>query len=225
MAAGVLSKAQQYEDLVAARKSCVSCEGLVNASSLADGVFDSDEIGPWSRWLGDRSPRVMVIGQDWGDQRAFEKQQGGNLAYSATNEVLRELLESIGFAVPKPAKTPASARVFLTNAVLCFKDQGCQGPVRDRWFENCGQRFLRPQIELLSPKVVVCLGERAFRAVLSAYGISVSISFRTAVEGAGISLSSQTTAFAVYHCGRRILNSHRAREAQFRDWQRIKASL
>lgn len=167
----------------------------------------------------------MVIGQDWGDQRAFEKQQGGNLAYSATNDVLRELLESIGLTVPKPTESCASSRVFLTNAVLCFKDHGCQGPVRDQWFENCGQRFLRPQIELLNPKIVVCLGERAFRAVLDAYGMRLSIDFRTAVEGPGIALSDHSTAFPVYHCGRRILNSHRSREVQFRDWQRIKPLL
>src|SRR5216684_2822484 len=111
----------------------------------------------------------MVVGQDWGDRRAFEKQLGRDRLDNATNRMLGKLLASIGIAVPETDAAAASSRVFLTNAILCLKDQGCQAPVRREWFQNCGTRFLRPQIELINPQVVVCLGERAYGAVLNAY--------------------------------------------------------
>ena len=214
-----------YAALVEARKSCTACIGVVNASRLSGGIYDSNHIGPWTRWLGDLNAEIMVVGQDWGDQRAFETQQGANGAYSATNDALRELLASIGFDVPTPQEPSVFSRVFLTNAVLCFKDHGCQGPVQSEWFQNCGRKFLRPQIELLRPKAVVCLGQRAFNAVLAAFELPPQKSFRLAVEDRGTPLPNGSYAFAVYHCGRRILNSHRARQAQFRDWQRIKSAL
>jgi uracil-DNA glycosylase family 4 len=221
----VPSRSETYRQLVQARKSCKACVDLRNAAEIEYGVFDSSHIGPWSRWLGDLNAKVMVIGQEWGDWHAFIKQQGDNGAYSATNEFLRELLLSIGVDTKDSRDTTQVAGVFLTNAVLCFKDEGCQGPVRDEWFANCGRRFLRPQIELIQPKAVVCLGERAFRAVLAAFEIPCTLSFRSAVDDSGTLLPSGSTAFAVYHCGRRILNTHRSRPQQLADWKRIASVL
>lgn len=214
----------KYRAMVSARKACRQCDGLVNASVLRDGEFDSSEIGPWTRWLGDLGARVLVVGQDWGDQRAFEKLEGVNDP-SATNKMLRRLLASVGVEVPDVGIARGPSGVFLTNAVLCFKDQGCQGPVRPEWFRECGTRFLRPQIELIKPRVVVCLGERAYAAVLSAYGLPAYTSWRAAVEGPGVPLAGGSIAFAVYHCGRRILNTHRKEKAQFKDWRRVAAAL
>jgi uracil-DNA glycosylase family 4 len=210
--------------MVSARKACRRCEGLVNASALRDGDFDSSEIGPWTRWLGDLGASVLIVGQDWGDQRAFEKLEGMNDP-SATNRMLWKLLASIGVDVPDVGIAAGSSGVFLTNAILCFKDHGCQGPVRTEWFRECGTRFLRPQIELIKPRVVICLGERAYAAVLSAYGLPAYTSWRAAVEGPGILLAGGSVAFAVYHCGRRILNTHRNQTAQFKDWQRVAVAL
>ena len=163
------ARAQRYKNLVDLRKACRLCSdcGLINASEVRDGELDSTQIGPWSGWLGDLHARVMVIGQDWGDQRAFENQAGQNWPTSATNRMLRELLAEAGIKLPEVGPSQSS-RVFLTNAVLCFRrEDGCQGPVQQRWFTNCGMHFLRPVIELVKPQVVVCLGERAHGTVLT----------------------------------------------------------
>lgn len=213
-----------YRRMVTARRICRECAGLTNGSVIGAGKFDSAEIGPWTRWLGDLSARVLVVGQDWGDQRAFTKQEGRNDP-SATNTMLRSLLASVGVPVPDVDQSGRSSGVFLTNAVLCFKDNGCQGPVRAEWFQNCGPRFLRPQIELINPRVIICLGERAYTAMLSAYRLPKHNKWRAVVEGPGVHLAGGPIAFGVYHCGRRILNTHRDEAAQFRDWQRIARAL
>jgi uracil-DNA glycosylase family 4 len=212
----------RYRAMVAGRKACKCFSGLVNASALR---FDSDEIGPWTRWLGDLDARVLVVGQDWGDEHAFEKQKDLDSPNSATNRMLRELLASVGVPVPDVGVAAGPSGVFLTNAVLCFKDQGCQAPVREEWFQACGPRFLRPQIELVNPRVVICLGERAYGAVLSAYDLPAHPNWRRAVEGPGVMLAGGPVAVAVYHCGQRILNTHRKRDAQFEDWKRVAAVL
>lgn len=198
-----------------------SGSGLVNASAVRDGVFDSDHMSPWTASFGDLHARVIVVGQDWGDQRAFEKQAGRDWPSSATNRMLRTLMASAGLAVPDTGQGESSG-VFLTNAVLCFRTAGgCQGPVQSQWFQNCGSRFLRPQIELINPGAVVCLGQRAHGAVLAAYGLPPARNWRAAVEGAGVALPGGPVAYAVYHCGQRILNTHRNQIAQHRDWKRI----
>jgi uracil-DNA glycosylase len=218
-------RVENYRRLVTRRKQCGQRDGLANASVIRNGSLDAEEIGPWTRWLGDLNARVLVVGQDWGDQKAFERQGGLDLPTSATNPMLRRLLASIGVDVPDVGVAAAPAGVFLTNAALCLKEQGCQGPVRYEWFETCGQSFLGPQIDLVQPKVVVCLGERAYRAVVSAYQLTAADSFRGSVEGPGVTLPNGSIMFAVYHCGRRILNTHRNADAQFRDWRRIAMAL
>ena len=164
---------------------------------------------------------VMVVGQDWGDQRAFEKQGGRDSPRSWTNERLRELLAQAGFAVPAVGPNESSG-VFLTNAALCLrKEPGCQGSGNPKWFKNCGPQFLKPQIELIWPKVVVCLGRRAYAAVLAAYDLPPFRDWRAAVDGPGIKLAGGPLAFAVYHCSQVIWNTHRKEPEQLQDWKRI----
>jgi DNA polymerase len=196
----------------------------VNAANLRDGEFDSDHIGPWTRWLGDLRARVLVVGQDWGAQRTLANQNGRDVATGYTNRMLRALLASVGIQVPDVCVTSVPYGVFLTNAVLCFKDGGDQAPVRGEWFDTCGSRFLRPQIDLIRPRVVVGLGERAYRTILSAYGRRAPATWRTAVDGPGVPLDGGPIAFAVYHCSKRG-QMYRNRDAQLKDWQRIAAAL
>jgi len=60
-------KLAAYRVLVEERKTCRVCEGLINPSDCAGGVYDSEHIGPWSRWQGNLDSELMVVGQDWGD--------------------------------------------------------------------------------------------------------------------------------------------------------------
>ena len=115
-------RATRYRKMVAARQACRQCAGLANGSTIGGGEFDSAGIGPWTRWLGDLGARVLVVGQDWGDQGAFEKQEGRNDP-SPTNAMLRKLLASIGVPVPDVRQSDSPSGVVLTNAILCFKDK------------------------------------------------------------------------------------------------------
>lgn len=208
-----------YGELVAQRKACHRCSGLINPSTRPD--LDSDQIGPWSRWQGNLEAEVLVVGQDWGDTRYYEKNKGRDRADNPTNETLRKLMEVAGLHIDLPGPDTSGLGVaFFTNAILCLKEGGMQAAVNPVWFENCGRLFLRPTIELVKPKIVITLGERAYRAVCGAYGLRAR-GFRAAVEGEPEQLSdSGPLLLPVYHCGARILNTHRPFERQKQDWIR-----
>ena len=38
--------------LVASRKPCTACTGLINPAACDGGVHESDQVGPWSLWQG-----------------------------------------------------------------------------------------------------------------------------------------------------------------------------
>ena len=82
-----------------------------------------------------------------------------------TNDNLRRLLRSIGIDIGPPG-VDQEGQIFLTNVILCLKEGTLQAPVKEMWATRCGEKFLRPLIEIVEPRVVVALGERSFRAAL-----------------------------------------------------------
>ena len=125
-----VTKYAQYRQLALARRSCNVCTplGLTNPASVCGGKFDSTQIGPWTRWNGALNAELLIVGQEWGDVDSFIRQEGLDNA-SATNQMLRELLGSIGVEVATAPMRKSESAVFLTNAALCLKQGGAQaGP-------------------------------------------------------------------------------------------------
>lgn len=207
-----------YLNLVRDRKKCRLCEpiGLTNPAVCGDGLYDSDHIGPWSRWYGNPNAELMVVGQDWGDTEYFIKRRGMEDPKNPTNKVLVELLTLVGIDMDG---------VFLTNAILCLKRGGLQAIVKEEWFRNC-EVFLKSTIQLVEPRILVTLGKRAYVSVSNIFGLS-AIPFNEAVSDPdGFALPNGSTRFfPMYHCGRRILNTHRPLHKQKEDWLRIKCAL
>ena len=216
---------EDYDRLVAERRVCHRCApDLVNQSEVDGGRHDSPHIGAWSRWQGRLDARLMVVGQDWGDESAFRAQVGMEKRGNPTNSNLVKLLGVAGISIDAPDQQLGNASVFLTNAVLCLKSGGLQGPVKQQWFQNCSG-FLRSQMAIVRPKAVVALGTKAYCAVLSAYGLRYE-NFRDEVQNPnGRALPGRMVVFAVYHCGARGVNINRKMDHQVNDWLRIRHYL
>ncbi len=215
-----MPKSDAYDKLVAERVSCRRCVGLTNPATVSDGCFDSGEIGPWSRWQGSLHARLMVVGQDWGDVRYFTNHGGLEGPKNPTNDALRELIALLGIDVGQSGDLRRNGAVFFTNAVLCLKEGGLQFAVNKDWFANCSS-FLRRQVEIVGPRLLVCLGECAYRSLAATFNFRAG-TFRNAVDSQdGVILPNGTRAFARYHCGRRIQNTHRSLEVQRSDWSRL----
>ena len=215
-----MQKLVAYEQLVSERIICRRCVGLTNPSNVDDGRFDLTEIGPWSKWQSNLNASLMVVGQDWGDVRYFTKHAGADVPGNPTNMALRELIGLLGINVSEPGCVNPSNVAFFTNAVLCLKGGGLQADVENDWFANCGS-FLRQQVEIVAPRVLVCLGEKAYRGIAKEFAFAPG-SFRKAVDSPiGVRLPNGTIAFARYHCGKRIQNTHRTLDKQREDWRRL----
>jgi DNA polymerase len=221
-----MTKIADYAQLVTARKGCHLCSGLTNPGDIEGGQFDSERVGAWSLWQGNLDASVVVVGQDWGDTTYFLRHRGREGPRNPTNLALVELMGIAGISIGDPGSAVGRDIAFFTNAILCLKsaDGGLQGKVRSSWFDNCA-RFLRRQIEIVHPVVVVGLGERAYRTILRGFEVE-SGSFRSEVDSAnGRVLPNGTRAFAVYHCGARIRNTHRPMAEQRKDWKRLRPFL
>jgi uracil-DNA glycosylase len=222
---------QKYQELVARRKKCnfAECAPLVNPSKIAQGKYDSDEIGSWTLWQGGLDARIMVVGQDWGNVKSFEDGCGfptsGN-RLSKTNKSLISHLKSIGIDIPECDKNMVGSRLFFTNAVLCIKPGKQDDSLSQGCANKCTSTFLRPLIELIEPSVVITLSVRAYRGVRKAFGLTgrktpYELTDAINKHPCGIDLSESCVLFPMYHCG---AWGHKTRpeEQQAKDWARVK---
>ena len=179
----------------------------------------------------------MIIGQDWGDERYFVENQGLDSPTNPTNVALQELVSSIGLQLPQPPTAgaipdPRSADcgIWLTNALLWLKTGGLSAKVRDDWFGDVAAHFLKAQIDIVQPRVIVALGQRAYDLVLSSYDLPKRRGpFLSMVEmKVPVILPPESHAarlIGVYHCGIRIQNTLRSLTKQKADWDRVRSAL
>lgn len=221
MSSGHSARAAEYAQLTARRKACRLCHDLTNPAQVDGGKHDvHGAIGPWTAWQGNLSAGVIVVGQDWGDVDYFRKYAGKDDPNNPTNKALLCLMKEAGLEIEMLEQRVAPGKAYFTNAILCLKSGGMQAPVLAEWFSNCSL-FLVQQIKLVKPKVVVTLGQKALNAVLAAFGMPER-ALRQAVEvRKGIELFDECRLFAMYHCGARVLNTHRRMAEQRTDWQRL----
>jgi uracil-DNA glycosylase family 4 len=220
-----MDKQQQYAELVAKRKACSLCDshGLTNPSNCNEGIYDtSGHIGPWTGWQGNLNAELMVIAQDWGGVEYYIEHKGLEEDTNTTNRRICELLSSVGVSIELPRQSRNSV-LFFTNSVLCLRPGRLTGPIKSRWFTNCSTNFLRPQVELVNPKVVVTLGLMAYRALLNAYGLQSKPRMREAVQEI-VRLPGGNLLVPVFHPGNNGTRS-RSLENQKADWQRVRLAL
>lgn len=211
-----------YGALVAARKACRACiqRAPGKIRSCAEFDFDPDVVSHWEAWLGHRRPKLLAVGQDFGNVGYFVRNRGRDEPNNKTNDNLHRLLLEAGFDVTKPPGLDADTPVFLTNSILCIKEGRMDQAVRPTWVDACADRHLRPLIDFLKPAVVVGMGSCGWRAVRRVFALQQAPERISHTAGLSWTSSDGTRVFAVGHPGPLGL-TNRPWAKQISDWRRI----
>jgi uracil-DNA glycosylase len=217
---------EEFDALIRARKACRICAerhpGKIR--SCAEFDFDPDVVSHWEQWLGHRRPKLLVVGQDFGNVGYFIRNQGRDEPHNKTNENLHKLLLAAGIDVQHPSQQDLSAPVFLTNSILCIKEGAMNTPILASWIDTCTERHLRPLIRFLKPPVVVGMGNSGWRAVRRIFGLCHAPQLISRAAGSAWVTADRTRIFAVGHCGPLgVIN--RPWPRQLADWRRIGAAV
>ena len=215
------SKAR-FEALIAARKACRICleRSPGKLRSCAEFAFDPAVVSHWEQWLGHRKPRLLAVGQDFGNVAYFLRHRGRDDPRNPTNRNLHRLLTAAGIAVRDPGERDLEARVFLTNAILCLKEGKMSGAILSSWIDSCTDAHLDPLIRLLRPPVVVGMGHAGWRAVRRAFALDAAPQSISQAAGCCWTAPDRTRIFAVGHPGPLGL-VNRPWPQQLADWRRI----
>lgn len=140
------------------------------------------EINLWTYWQGMnvRHPKILVVGQDWGCPARYPKtianidamNHGGDWNYFVPDEAfladvhLAELLRELGYDDIIGTKYD---NLFFTNLVLGYRTRKSSGNCKPEWIEKDLPFFFR-LVNILQPKVILCLGKDTYEGVLRAFG-------------------------------------------------------
>src|SRR5579859_4948153 len=189
---------QCFSQLVAEVKACRKCQRMENSERV---------LGHSS---GSLIATVMFIGEAPGRLGAdtslipFHGDQSGHN--------FEALIEQVGLS---------RYQSFITNAVLCNpKDEfGNNSTPTKEEVENCAN-FLKRQIDLVQPDVIVTLGATALKAtaLVERHNLTLTLAVRTSRQWYG------RTLIPVYHPGQRAM-VHRSFANQLADYQFIVETL
>ena len=212
----------EYGALVAARKACRICveRSPGKIRSCAEFDFDPEIVSHWEAWLGHRRPKLLAVGQDFGNVDYFVRNRGRDDPDNKTNDNLRRLLVEAGFGVTSPTQMDDSTPVFLTNSILCLKEGAMDGAVRVSWVDACADAHLRPLVRYLKPPVVVGMGSCGWRAVRRVFELAHAPARISLAAGLSWIAEHGTDVFAVGHPGPQGL-TNRPWPQQLADWRRI----
>jgi DNA polymerase len=215
-----------YDELVTRRKMCRLCM-QTDPDNIHNGDefdFDPAVTSYWSQWLGHQQPRVLIVGQDFGNVEYFFRYRGIDEPGNETNENLRKLLFAAGMEVGKTPDRDPVAPVFLTNSILCLKSGPMNARIKERWMDACAQNHLLPLINYLNPPIVVGMGTMGWRAVRRVFQLAGTPQGIKLAAGGSWRTSTGARVFAVVHCSRLGIANHPWPQ-QVADWQKIGTAL
>jgi len=144
------------------------------------GVYECDFVSPYTRSAGNVDAELMILLQDWscdevlGDQILPERLSLGHDPSRATNKRLKGLLQRhFGLELKD---------VYATNVFPLIKLGAISASIPMRDLVRAAREFALPQIEIVGPRLAVCLGKAAFDAVALASSRSRTGSLAEAIE-------------------------------------------
>ena len=244
------SKAERYAALISKVKK--SYPSIQDGDTCEVKLFWCDacqEINLWTYWQGRNNldASIMLVGQDWGSpwdktsEHTMEQirlaNQGLEYDYlhdnpSITDQRLTELFGHLGYDIRKPCDD-----LFFTNYILGYRNHGLTGGFKRDWAEH-DKAYFRELVNIIEPRVVLCLGRSTFEGVIRSLQPAGSVRvgrYNSFVESENnpvpVVLDSGWAAhvFALAHCGALgTMNRNRGYPktgdilvVQKRDWKKI----
>jgi hypothetical protein len=147
-------------------------------SDFDSGFYDGDWITPWTRSAYNLDADLMIVAQDWSSAETLEspkrskpaqkeaRKLSGQDANLPTNRNLKALLKR-HFELEFSDTYAINAFVFIKRGTISAKI-----PIEDLVY--CAKKYTLPQIEIIQPCMVLCLGQGTYNAIQLALGHSPS---------------------------------------------------
>ena len=142
----------------------------LSLAEVCGGLNECCFVSPWTKSACNVDCELMLVGQDWAssdtleqeseEKRRLRKRLGQDWS-SRTNSNIREFLEDFGISF---------SDTYATNLFPFIKKGQKNSPIAFHHLVYCAETYAIPQIEIVSPRIAICLGKKTFDAVRCAAG-------------------------------------------------------
>jgi len=196
---------------------------LINPAKVSNGNYDGNHLNAWANWHGDLDAEILLIGQDFSDVSYFEKNKGNDNPNNPTNEYLQKLFKQIDIEINTKMQAIPETKIYFTNAILGLKKGGMAAPIKKQWYSDTAERFIKPLIRIIEPKIIITMGSAAYNTIAIIYKLKIS-PLKNIVNCNPIILPDDKKLFAVYHCSGLGIRNRKFID-QLADWKKIKEYL
>ena len=134
-----------------------------NIGDYHDGIYECDYVSPYSKSAHNVDAEVMIILQDWSSDKSLsgpicmDSVTFGHTLLLPTNRYLKELLkEHCGLELED---------IYGTNLFPFIKTGNMSAHIPTKDLKLAALEFALPQIDIISPRIVICLGLATFNAL------------------------------------------------------------
>ena len=189
-------KQQLMEELEEKIKICKACSLWQNRTNAVPGE-------------GNLNAKIMLIGLGPG----YWEDQKGRPFVGKAGQLLNQLLENVGLK---------RENVYITNVVKCIPPNN--RPTEEQ-IATCTSLYLKKQIEIISPKIIITLGEIATRWVFLRYSLKYTSMGK--LHGKPIKVSNifgVLTIIPMYHPASALYNPQ-LKDTLLYDWKSVEDIL
>lgn len=143
--------------------------GYACVGDFHDGSYDQhDYVSPWSISAHNPEAKVMIFLQDWSSTNSLNgpfDAAAASIGYTPGLPSNRNLINLLSkhFSM-------TLADVYVTNLFVFIKQGGMNARIPMKDMVYCAQKYALPQIEIINPDLVICLGSSTYNALRRALG-------------------------------------------------------
>jgi restriction system protein len=165
---------------LAERRQSSKWAGYTGIGDYHDGRYECDFVSPYTKSAGNVDAEIMVMLQDWSSDEAMKEpfdDECANLAYTPSLQTNKNLIRLL-----KETFELTLRDIYATNLFPFIKPGKMSERIPQRDLIAAGREFAVPQIRIVNPKLVICLGLATFNALRRACDLNVCRPFSVAIE-------------------------------------------
>lgn len=217
-------KSDEFKSLVTDLGKCDKClylndKSLINFYS-SDMALSIPSI--WTDWLNHLDADVMIIGQDWGPYKDMEllykRYVNGEKWVDLINEEKSLTKKNLFKFLKMTNKEMDESKIFITNAIMCARSgTNYRGDNINLKYSTCAcSNYLKRQIEIVKPKVIVTLGYYPLLALSNIFGFTVESNLTKTIEKSPVIKVDNYIIVPAFHPAAQI-----SLESQIKQYKRI----
>lgn len=210
--------------LALARKRQTSCPAdFKGIGDYHGGIYECDYVSPYTKSVGNVDAAIMVVLQDWSSDERMkgpvneEVVRLGHTPSLPTNVNLARLM--------KRAFRVELVTIYATNLFPFIKRGALNASIPRRELVRAATEFTIPEIRIVRPKLVICLGVSCFNAIRSAVQLPRCAKLETALV-ASFELGGARVWCQAHTGGLGTANRNRGGvDRVFQDWKEMASSV